>query len=337
MAAPGQAPAGIPAPPPPPPPGRPPAGNPAPPPPPPARPVPAGAPPAGPPGALAAPLLLGLGPGDLDEYRHDGPVSFPEAHRFLTVMRDRHRDTQDDDVFHDLTDSSEFRWRAWVSQRPDAETIVGPGIFRFAFVWVAATDNNLHEKRGDFVLSRVDGVDIRLHPQQRKNRATGMKEATPVWGSLDQWLPQHTAQFRHEALAASQGQALQPPQAYRGLSQADAISGRAARQFLEQEMATWWQLPHPRGPFRADITSGTSASSQGQFDWPYYVQRRTWFQMHFVSEAFSITKFELAWSDGRGHAVFVGCRSDGRSFTVDPWARSQDREFSWGSDDVSER
>ena len=262
----------------------------------------------------------------------------PEAHRFLTATRDRHRDTQDDIVFHDLTDSPEFHWRAWVSQRPDAETIVGPGIVRFAFAWVAAVDDNLREKRGDFVISRADGVDIRLHPTGKKSRATGMKEAHPVWGSLDQWLPEHTAQFRHEALAASQGQAPRPPPAYRGISQADAVGGREARQFLEQEMTTWWQLPHPRGPFRADITSGTSASSQGQFHWPYYVQRRTWFREHFVSgdTTFSITKFELAWSEGHGHAVFVGCRSDGWSFTVNPWARNQAREFSWGSDNVSE-
>ena len=88
-------------------------------------------------------------------------------------MHDRHHDTQDHIVFHDLTDSCEFRWRAWVSQRLDAETIVGPGIVRFAFVWVAAVDANLHEKRGDFVISRADGVDIRLHPQATNNASRG--------------------------------------------------------------------------------------------------------------------------------------------------------------------
>ena len=158
---------------------------------------------------------------------------------------------------------------------------------------------------------------------------------------MDQWLPQHTVQFRHEALAAPQGQAPLPPPAYPGLSQADAVGGREARQFLEQEETTWLQQPHPRGPFGADITSGTSASasSQGQFDWAYYVQRRAWFQQHFVSgdTTFSITKFEVAWSDRHRHAVFVGCRSDRWSFTVNPWARNMVEEFSWGTDDISER
>ena len=111
------------------------------------------------------PVPVLLGPDDIDWYRQDRPVSFPEAHRFLTTMRDRHRDTQDVMVYHDLTDCREFHWRAWVSHRPDAETVVGPGIIRFAFVWVAAVDDNLHEKRGDFLISRADGVDIRLHPQ----------------------------------------------------------------------------------------------------------------------------------------------------------------------------
>ena len=159
-----------------------------------------------------------------------------------------------------------------------------------------------------------------------------------MWGSLDQWLPEFTAQFRHEALAASQGQAPQPPPAYLGLSQADSVGGREARKFLEQETATWLRQPCPRAPFRADITSGASASasSQGRFNWAYYVHRRTWFQQHFVSEDSTIRKFEVAWSDRHNHAVFVGCRSDGRSFTVNPWARNMVQEFSWGSDNISE-
>ena len=120
-----------------------------------------------------APVGAQLGPDDIERHRQNRRISFPEAHSFLTTMRDRHRETQDHIVFHDLTDSREFRWRAWASQRRDAETIVGPGIARFAFVWVAAVDDNLHEKRGDFLISRADGVDIRLHPQATKNASRG--------------------------------------------------------------------------------------------------------------------------------------------------------------------
>ena len=84
--------------------------------------------------------------------------------------------------------------------------------------------------------------------------------------------------------------------------------------------------PHPRGPFRADIMSGTSASSQGQL--------HQWLREHCVD--FSITEFELVWSNRHGHAVFLGRRSDGWPFVVNPWARDQAAELSWGTDDIAE-
>ena len=74
--------------------------------------------------------------------------------------------------------------------------IVGPGIYRFAFVWLASRDSNLQERRGDFLVSRIDDIDIRLHPQQKANPQTGLKEAFLVRGS---WA----------ALASSQGQFFQ--------------------------------------------------------------------------------------------------------------------------------
>ena len=70
------------------------------------------------------------------------------AHTFLTEMRNRHRDTQDTDSIHDLTHDAEFDWRAWISQRPDAWSIIGPGIYAFGFMWVSSEDTNLREKRG---------------------------------------------------------------------------------------------------------------------------------------------------------------------------------------------
>ena len=51
-----------------------------------------------------------------------------------------------------------------LSQRPDREDIVGPGIWRFAFVWLSSEDSNLHKRRGDFMVSRIDSKIIRMHP-----------------------------------------------------------------------------------------------------------------------------------------------------------------------------
>ena len=72
-------------------------------------------------------------PDQIDHYKHARPeVSFPAACTFLTTLRDRHRHTQNNVFLHDLTDSGEFDWKVWLSQRPDAADIVGPGICHFA-------------------------------------------------------------------------------------------------------------------------------------------------------------------------------------------------------------
>ena len=143
---------------------------------------------------------------------------------------------------------------------------------------------------------------------------------------------------RHGALAASQGQAPQPqpprPRAYHGISQADAVGKPEALRFISDEEAAWYARPSPRDLFRRSLTWGASASPQGQFNWPYFVQRREWFQTHF--QGFTIASFELAWSDRHKHAVFVGSRCDGKQFTVNPRARAQALEFSWGWDGVAE-
>ena len=136
-------------------------------------------------------------------------------------------------------------------------------------------------------------VDIRLHPPQRKQRATESREAMPVWGSwLGQWWPRgprwpkDMASGQHGARAASQGQgaasqgkAPQPqsrPLAYHGISAADVVTKDEAMRFLDQERAAWKAQPPPRSRFRADITSGVSASSQGHFNWVFFVPDSAW-------------------------------------------------------------
>ena len=98
--------------------------------------------------APAPPVVAVLGPDEIDRYNRERQVSFPAAHRFLTTLRDRHRATQNDVFLHDLTDSQEFDWKVWVSQRPDAANIMGPGIYRFAFVRASSTDTNLRTRQG---------------------------------------------------------------------------------------------------------------------------------------------------------------------------------------------
>ena len=76
------------------------------------------------------------------------------------------------------------------------------------------------------------------------------------------------------------------------------------------------------------VPARVSASSQPQFQWSNFVQRRDWFRRHFADLGFSITTFEVAWSHSGKHAVFLGKTNDGRMFTVNPRA-GQAKEFSW--------
>ena len=91
----------------------------------------------------------------------------------------------------------------------------------------------------------------------------------------------------------------------------------------------------PRRRASQDITGGVSASSQRQFRWSYFVQRRDWFRQHFEGGDFHIKTFEVAWSNSGKHAVFLGKRNDGCMFTVNPRA-PQAKEFSWDTGDIAE-
>ena len=81
---------------------------------------------------------------------------------------------------------------------------------------------------------------------------------------------------------------------------------------------------------------GLSASSQCQFQWPYFVQRREWFRQHFEGEGFHIAKFEVAWRNRWDEAVFLGQRNGGKMFMVDPWVWPAVEQLSWKTDDIAE-
>ena len=100
---------------------------------------------------------------------------------------------------------------------------------------------------------------------------------------------------------------------------------------MSPEADVWDSKPHPRGPFRTDITDGVSALSQSRFNWPHFVQGRTWYNPHF-----EITSFEVVWDNKKEQAVFLGTRADGEKFTVNPRARRQDQELSWSTDGIAE-
>ena len=190
------------------------------------------------------------------------------------------------------------------------------------------------------MVTRIDNIDILLHPRQTtQNAQTGLREAVPVVGSWAEWNPETTQSVQHEALAASQGQG--PPRRFGEATTFVGISSAAdsprrdeAIWFLRNQECAWHAKSHPCPPFRVDITEGVVAPSQRHFHWPDFVQRRDWHRVHIEDEDMHITAFEVVWSshgEGDGEAVFLGTRSDGKRFTVNPRAA---KEFSWNLDDI---
>ena len=122
---------------------------------------------------------------------------------------------------------SDFDWRGWVANRDGAAELVGPGVWAFWFVRLDTKDSNLDEPRADFLLRRVDGQDVRLHPHTTRHKVTRRKEAIPVWGTRGtQWGPSTNLGDQDRALASARGPSSQS--AFVGMPQSDATSARDA-------------------------------------------------------------------------------------------------------------
>ena len=258
---------------------------------------------------------------DLGDHRREA-VSWKQAHAFLTQMRDAHGSTMLQQDLHDMTDEDTFNWRAYLANRPGTEDLLrGAHVWQFAFVWTRAWDPNRKQHRGDFLVRLTDGRDIRLHPQSKKN-SDGAHEAIPVEGKWEHWAlnsPPDGEEIRPlGVLAPLQDQTVhaQPTRTYQGGSQADMVSPQAAKNFLEQVVAAWKALPHPRGTFRRDITDGR------EFDWHSFLFARPWFVSTFQVardtgvRSMGVVRVEIAWVPRLGQAAFIVHRGDGWVMSV---------------------
>ena len=108
---------------------------------------------------------------------------------------------------------------------------MGPGIWRFAFAWLSNKDSH-YERRVDFMLSRIGGTDMRLHPHTPLTMLdTGLQEAIPVRGSWEgEWCPETSPAHQHQAACSVAGQT---PAMFgdTGNSAAGAIRAREATLF----------------------------------------------------------------------------------------------------------
>ena len=150
-------------------------------------------------------------------------VSCKAANRILKKLRDRTVGS-----VQDLSDGSVFNWRGYVAYHHQAREIIGPGIARFEFRFVNAWDPNCQQKRGDFVVRRVDNTDVRLHPG-----CNG--ETTPVYGHVGLWTegpaPSNADAATAASFAAMQGQR-RDQQGFHNISQADVLGAQGKKTIL---------------------------------------------------------------------------------------------------------
>jgi hypothetical protein len=103
-------------------------------------------------------------------------VGHRQAHRWLDDLRAQGQD-------RDLTHSA-LPWRTYLACHRDGEDVVGPGVVAFLFRFLNEWDSNTRENRADFVVRRVDGTDVRLHPGSSR-------ESQLIKGQLQDWLNPH--------------------------------------------------------------------------------------------------------------------------------------------------
>jgi hypothetical protein len=110
------------------------------------------------------------------------PVSCSTAHDWLKHLRQVMRQVTHYDMSHD----PRYNWRGYLANRPrwegpnSQEFVIGPGVQSFCFRWLPKIDPNTGDNRADFIVERVDGLSIRLHPQSSVNPRTKRREAIAV-------------------------------------------------------------------------------------------------------------------------------------------------------------
>ena len=131
---------------------------------------------------------------DLAAHRKNDGAGAKSANRFLKRVRELLRGEHQADknlwlvqAHLDITDlaPAEFDWRAWLAGRSKMdEHIIGPGIVSIKIASFVDCAVQYRMGRMDFLLERVNGDAVRLHPEKNG------KECNPlVWEALDpQWL-----------------------------------------------------------------------------------------------------------------------------------------------------
>lgn len=133
---------------------------------------------------------------------------------------------------YDITDSPEANWRAYLAYHPQGQEIVGPGVYRFEVRRLAAWDPNMQDRRVDFVVRRVDGTDVRLHPGSQK-------DTVPIFGVLTDWLQEEKTPPPAPAPAASRGLINRDHHGWHCMAQSDVLGRVQMQRWLRQRLDMW--------------------------------------------------------------------------------------------------
>jgi len=161
--------------------------------------------------------------------------------------------------YEDITDD-EFDWRGYVCNRaPElVREVVGPGVGRVELRFLATYDWNLMQNRCDFVLFRVDGSGVRLHPSSKKDAVPVIAVNPAVWfiggGAVGP-----IGEVGWANPDAPQGQV------FREVSQHDHVSQKEAQAFLLRKVMRAEENHWRFGEFTQDITD------QRTFPWIAYI------------------------------------------------------------------
>ena len=79
----------------------------------------------------------------------------------------------------------ELPWRLWTRQRDDWKWIACKSVLA---IELSDYDPNAKQMRTDIVVTRADGMSVRLHPHKHNLRNTTRSEVIYIEGKLRDWL-----------------------------------------------------------------------------------------------------------------------------------------------------
>ena len=257
------------------------------------------------------------------EMRDRGQImSVRKAHEKLAAVRAERTRLGDWETPVDLT-FGDFEWKRYIANRSDEmlAEVVGPGVVTAELRFVNTWDQNMKQRRFDFVFHRADELAVRLHPQ-RTNR-----ETVSVLGELALWAigapvpPAMPGVLKPvlENRVMLESQRTSAVSVYDNYSQSDLIGRAQADQYLKEATEAW----RPGEEFKRDLTSGA------EWNWRLYLASSRWGKRVLAEGVLEF--WRVWWGKGRrARAVFYCKMQDESELVIRPRAKRECSEEDHG-------